>query len=31
MGALPHGVHDLRYGLMEKRVEMRKLFTDPKA
>jgi Spy/CpxP family protein refolding chaperone len=24
-------VHDLRYGLMEKRVEMRKLFTDPKA
>ena len=23
-------VHDLRYGLMEKRVEMRKLFTDPK-
>ncbi len=24
-------VHDLRYTLMEKRVEMRKLFTDPKA
>ncbi len=23
-------VHDLRYTLMEKRVEMRKLFTDPK-
>jgi len=24
-------VHDLRYDLMEKRVEARKLFTDPKA
>ena len=23
-------VHDLRYTLMEKRLEMRKLFTDPK-
>ena len=24
-------VHDLRYNLMEKRIEARKLFTDPKA